>query len=86
MKKQLLIAAVAATMASAAMADISISGACKVNYTTLMTNCSTNDSTQELNLKFVVSLAILQLYELAMMTSAYTAAMLSEDLCYNYNW
>jgi hypothetical protein len=34
MKKQLLIAAVAATMASAAMADISISGAAQVNYVT----------------------------------------------------
>ena len=33
MKKQLLIAAVAATMGTAAMADISISGAMKVNYT-----------------------------------------------------
>ena len=33
MKKQLLIAAVAATMTSAAMADISITGASKVNYT-----------------------------------------------------
>ena len=33
MKKQLLIAAVAATMTSAAMADISIAGAAKVNYT-----------------------------------------------------
>jgi hypothetical protein len=33
MKKQLLIAAIAATMASATMADISISGAAKINYT-----------------------------------------------------
>jgi len=33
MKKQLLIAAVAATMGTAAIADISISGAMKVNYT-----------------------------------------------------
>ena len=33
MKKQLLIAAVAATMTSAAMADISIAGAMKANYT-----------------------------------------------------
>jgi len=33
MKKQLLIAAVAATMTSVAMADISITGASKVNYT-----------------------------------------------------
>jgi len=33
MKKQLLIAAVAATMTSAAMADIAISGDAKVNYT-----------------------------------------------------
>jgi hypothetical protein len=35
MKKQLLIAAVAASMTSVAMADISISGAAKVNYTTV---------------------------------------------------
>jgi len=33
MKKQLLIAAVAATMASASMADISIAGAAKANFT-----------------------------------------------------
>jgi hypothetical protein len=33
MKKQLLIAAVAATMGTAAIADVSISGAMKVNYT-----------------------------------------------------
>ena len=33
MKKQLLIAAVAATMGTAAIADISISGAAKVNWT-----------------------------------------------------
>jgi len=33
MKKQLLIAAVAATMASVSMADISITGAAQVNYT-----------------------------------------------------
>jgi len=33
MKKQLLIAAVAATMASVSMADVSISGAAQVNYT-----------------------------------------------------
>ena len=33
MKKQLLIAAVAATMASVSMADISITGGAKVNYT-----------------------------------------------------
>jgi hypothetical protein len=35
MKKQLLIAAVAASMTSVAMADISISGAAKINYTTV---------------------------------------------------
>jgi len=32
MKKQLLIAAVAATMGTAAIADVSISGNMKVNY------------------------------------------------------
>jgi len=35
MKKQLLIAAIAASMTSVAMADISISGAAKINYTTV---------------------------------------------------
>jgi len=34
MKKQLLIAAVAATMTSVAMADVSIAGSAKINYTT----------------------------------------------------
>jgi len=37
MKKQLLIAAVAATMTSAAMADISITGGMKVNYKSIET-------------------------------------------------
>ena len=45
MKKQLLIAAVAATMTSAAMADISITGASKVNYTNTDYDLATkNDS------------------------------------------
>ena len=54
MKKQLLIAAVAATMASASMADISIAGAAKVNYTTVDfdgTTASTNDFSREMDLK-----------------------------------
>jgi hypothetical protein len=42
MKKQLLIAAVAATMTSAAMADISIAGAAKVNYTYTDSEVSTS--------------------------------------------
>ena len=54
MKKQLLIAAVAATMTSAAMADISISGNAKFEYqnvetTALATN--TNKTNTEVNLK-----------------------------------
>ena len=48
MKKQLLIAAVAATMTSAAMADISITGAAKVNYNVKTTAATTNKSSQKL--------------------------------------
>ena len=45
MKKQLLIAAVAASMTSVAMADISIKGSAKVNYTTVdYDDASTTDS------------------------------------------
>ncbi len=44
MKKQLLIAAVAATMTSAAMADISISGNAKLNYKTELTDATTNNT------------------------------------------
>jgi len=53
MKKQLLIAAVAATMASASMADVSIAGAAKVNYTSVDydgTTASKNDFTKEMDL------------------------------------
>jgi hypothetical protein len=48
MKKQLLIAAVAATMTSVAMADISITGGAKVNYTTVDFD-GTADSTNAFN-------------------------------------
>ena len=53
MKKQLLIAAVAATMTSVAMADISISGSAKVNYTNtdFDSGVSTNTLTREMDLK-----------------------------------
>jgi hypothetical protein len=54
MKKQLLIAAVAATMSVSAMADISIAGAAKVNFTTVDfdgTTASTNDFKREMDLK-----------------------------------
>jgi hypothetical protein len=54
MKKQLLIAAVAATMSVSAMADISIAGAAKVNYTTVDfdgTTASTNKFSREMDLK-----------------------------------
>ena len=51
MKKQLLIAAVAATMTSVAMADISITGNMKVNYKNTDTNGATTDLvTNEANL------------------------------------
>jgi len=42
MKKQLLIAAVAATMTSAAFADISITGSAKINYTNTDQTAATN--------------------------------------------
>jgi hypothetical protein len=44
MKKQLLIAAVAATMASVSMADISITGGAKFNYTNVDSSVDTSDS------------------------------------------
>ena len=51
MKKQLLIAAVAATMGTAAIADISITGNMKVNYTNTDTNGTvTNQVGHEANL------------------------------------
>jgi hypothetical protein len=54
MKKQLLIAAVAATMSVSAMADISIAGAAKINFTNVDfdgTTASTNDFKREMDLK-----------------------------------
>jgi hypothetical protein len=53
MKKQLLIAAVAATMTSAAMADISISGNAKFEYQNVDTSTTTNvnKTNTEVNLK-----------------------------------
>ena len=53
MKKQLLIAAVAATMTSAAFADISISGAGQVNWTNTDTQSadSVNTITHDIDLK-----------------------------------
>jgi hypothetical protein len=56
MKKQLLIAAVAATMTSVAMADISITGSTKVNFTTVDFDSATKESTN--NFKHEVDLAI----------------------------
>jgi hypothetical protein len=56
MKKQLLIAAVAATMTSVAMADISITGSTKINYlnTDSVTESSdTNTFSSEINLGVV---------------------------------
>jgi len=54
MKKQLLIAAVAATMGTAAIADVSITGNMKVNYTNTDENGSTTDSvSHETNLAIV---------------------------------
>ncbi len=55
MKKQLLIAAVAATMTSVAMADISITGAAQVNYTNtdydLAATADTNTISHDVDLK-----------------------------------
>jgi hypothetical protein len=45
MKKQLLIAAVAATMTSVAFADISLTGGMKVNYTNVETTSAANTNT-----------------------------------------
>ena len=54
MKKQLLIAAVAATMGTAAIADVSITGNMKVNYTNEDANGATTDSVHhEANLAIV---------------------------------
>ncbi len=44
MKKQLLIAAVAATMASVSMADISITGGSKINYTNTDSSTEASDT------------------------------------------
>jgi len=54
MKKQIVAAAVAASMSAVALADISITGAAKVNYTNIDTEGSapdTNRFTQEMDLK-----------------------------------
>jgi len=54
MKKQIVAAAVAATMSAVALADISITGAAKVNYTNVDVAGSTPDTnkfTQETDLK-----------------------------------
>jgi hypothetical protein len=56
MKKQLLIAAVAATMTSVAMADISITGSTKINYTntdSATESLDTNAFSSEINLGVV---------------------------------
>ena len=45
MKKQLLVAAVAATFASVSMADISITGGAKVNYTNVNNTAAANTNT-----------------------------------------
>ena len=52
MKKQVLIAAVAATMTSVAMADISITGNAKFEYTNVETgsNAATNNTNTEVNM------------------------------------
>jgi len=56
MKKQLLIAAVAATMTSVAIADISITGGTKVNFTTVDFDSATKESTN--NFKHEVDLKV----------------------------
>jgi len=56
MKKQIIAAAVAATMSAAALADISITGAAQVNYTNSDKEGATPDTnifSQETSLKFV---------------------------------
>jgi hypothetical protein len=57
MKKQLLIAAVAATMASVSMADISISGAGKINYTNTDKDLATEQDTDVIKMEFDLKVA-----------------------------
>jgi len=55
MKKQLLIAAVAATMASASMADISITGGAKVNFTSTEVTGGVNSNIIKHDIDFTVA-------------------------------
>ena len=88
MKKQLLIAAVAATMTSAAMADIAITGNAKVNYTNTDTNSGatvTNTVDHEVNLQITGKTGGTTVYaELALDndndTDATGSAVRSEDV------
>ena len=84
MKKQLLIAAVAATMTSVAMADISIAGAAKVNYkTTDFDSASVRDTnafTNEMDLNITgKSGATTVVMNFANDSTAATSTLLSED-------
>jgi len=54
MKKQLLIAAVAATMASVSMADISITGGAKVNFTSTEVTGGTNSNIIKNDMDFTI--------------------------------
>ena len=54
MKKQLLIAAVAATMASVSMADISITGGAKVNFTSTDTDNAANSNIIKNDMDFTI--------------------------------
>ena len=82
MKKQLLIAAVAATMGTAAIADVSITGNMKVNYTNTDTNGTTSDAvTHETNLAIVGKSGDTTVHmEAALDDGANTGTFKSEDV------
>ena len=82
MKKQLLIAAIAATMGTAAIADISITGSAKVNYKNTDANGTTSDAvTHETNMTFVGTNGDTKVHmEVALDNGSTTGTFASEDV------
>jgi hypothetical protein len=82
MKKQLLIAAIAATMGTAAIADISITGSAKVNYKNTDANGTTSDAvTHETNMTFVGTNGDTKVHmEVALDNGSTTGTFVSEDV------
>ncbi len=82
MKKQLLIAAIAATMGTAAIADISITGSAKVNYKNTDANGTTSDAvTHETNMTFVGTNGDTKVHmEVALDDGSNTGTFKSEDV------